>query len=219
MKGTLARILVVEDEQIVAMDLEQCCHDLGHTVVASASSADEALVFVREHDPELVLMDINLRGTISGIEAASIIRERFQKPVIFITAYDDEATILKARVAEPYGYLLKPFDGRELGAAIQMALYRHEMELERDRLKRELEAAIAEVKTLRGLMPICAQCKKVRDDNGYWQRIESYLQTNTQVRLTHGFCPDCHAAIMRDLDRMVADSGGESGAAACDTHK
>jgi DNA-binding response OmpR family regulator len=80
---------------------------------------------------------------------------------------------MQARVAKPYGYLLKPFDGRELGAAIQMALCRHEMELERDRLQRGLEAAMAEVKTLRGLLPICAQCKNVRDDNGYWQRIGS----------------------------------------------
>jgi hypothetical protein len=80
---------------------------------------------------------------------------------------------MQARVAKPYGYLLKPFDGRELGAAIQMAPCRHEMELERDRLQRGLEAAMAEVKTLRGLLPICAPCKNVRDDNGYWQRIGS----------------------------------------------
>jgi PAS domain S-box-containing protein len=121
------RILVVEDEVIVAQNIQYALQDLGYDVSAIALSGDEAVERVAELQPDLVLMDIKLQGEMSGVEAAERIRSRFDIPVIFVTAYADDQTLQRAKVAEPYGYVLKPFDERELRSTIEMALYRHEI--------------------------------------------------------------------------------------------
>jgi PAS domain S-box-containing protein len=123
-----AQIMVVEDEGIVALDLQSRLQSLGYGVPAVASSGEEAIARAAENRPDLVLMDIKLKGEIDGVEAAEQIRARFQIPVIYLTAYADEATLQRARVTEPFGYILKPFEERELSATIEMALYRHDVE-------------------------------------------------------------------------------------------
>ena len=122
-----AKILVVEDEIIVAQNIQCALEDLGYDVSAIALSGDEAIGKATELQPDLVLMDIKLQGEMNGVEAAEQIRSRFDIPVIFVTAYADDQTLQRAKVAEPYGYVLKPFDERELRSTIEMALYRHEM--------------------------------------------------------------------------------------------
>ncbi|HEX9925795.1 MAG TPA: response regulator [Anaerolineae bacterium] len=122
------RILVVEDESIVAMDIKSQLKRLGYDVPAMASSADSAIEKALEHRPDLVLMDIKLKGEKDGITAADYIRTHFDIPVIYLTAYADEATLQRAKITEPYGYLLKPFEERELHTTIEMGLYRHRME-------------------------------------------------------------------------------------------
>jgi CheY-like chemotaxis protein/predicted regulator of Ras-like GTPase activity (Roadblock/LC7/MglB family) len=124
------QILVVEDERIVATGIRNMLKGLGYTVPAVASSGKDAIKQAAETRPDLVLMDIVLEGDMDGIAAAEQIRARFDIPVIYLTAYADDATVQRAKMTAPYGYLLKPFNERELHAAIETALYKHMMERE-----------------------------------------------------------------------------------------
>jgi len=125
---TQAQILIVEDESIVAIDIQHRLKSLGYAVSGVASSGEEALKKVEETRPDLVLMDILLEGAMDGVAAAEHIRARFNIPVVYLTAYADETTLQRAKVTEPYGYILKPFEERELHTTIVVALYKHEME-------------------------------------------------------------------------------------------
>ncbi len=130
------KILVVEDEGIVAKDIGRSLQKLGYTVSAVVSSGQEAVKKAEEHKPDLVLMDIVLEGKMDGIEAANQIRLCFNIPVVYLTAYADERTVERAKVTEPSGYIVKPFEDRELRMTIEMALYKHKME---NRLKEREE--------------------------------------------------------------------------------
>ncbi len=124
----IASILVVEDESIVALDLQQMLVEMGYDAYAIASSADEAIARVTERCPDLLLMDIRIKGDLDGIETAAILSERFLVPALFLTAHADDATIARAKTAAPYGYLLKPVRPAELKSAIEVALYRSELD-------------------------------------------------------------------------------------------
>jgi PAS domain S-box-containing protein len=123
-----ARILIVEDESVVALDLSSCLERLGYTVVGQAARGLDAIRKCKDLGPDLALVDIHLKGNMDGIEAAEQIRTRFDIPVIFLTAHADKDTLQRARVTEPFGYLLKPFDERVLDSNITIALYKHSVE-------------------------------------------------------------------------------------------
>ena len=125
---TTTQILIVEDEGIVAEEIQSRLKNRGYEVSAVAVSGEEAIQKAGETRPDLVLMDIKLKGDVDGIEAAKEIRSRFDIPVIYLTAYADEDTVQRAKVTEPFGYILKPFEERELHTSIEMALYKHKME-------------------------------------------------------------------------------------------
>lgn len=123
-----AKILIVEDERIVALSIQSRLETLGYTVTGNVTSAELALQAIAQNRPNLVLMDIKLKGEVDGIEAAAQIREYFQLPVIYLTAYNDDDILNRAKLTEPYGYLLKPFESRELLTTIEVALYKHQIE-------------------------------------------------------------------------------------------
>jgi PAS domain S-box-containing protein len=123
-----ARLLIVENEGIVAFNVQRRLEGLGYNIVANVSSGEEAIDAAVETKPDLVLMDIKLEGNVDGIEAATQIRDRFQIPVVYLTAYTDEETLNRAKLTEPHGYILKPFEARDLGTTIELALYKHQME-------------------------------------------------------------------------------------------
>ncbi|MEI6045221.1 MAG: response regulator, partial [Chloroflexota bacterium] len=122
------RILVVEDEEIVAADLRSTLRKFGYDVIASVSSGEEALAQVATYQPDLVLMDIILKGKMDGVEAAEQIRTKYNIPVIYLTAYSDETTLHRAKITSPYGYILKPFDNHELAIIVELALYKSLMD-------------------------------------------------------------------------------------------
>lgn len=192
-----AKILVTEDEGIVAADIEDRLKRLGYDVIGTVDTGEAALKKVGEIQPDLILMDIMIKGDIDGIEAATRIREAYDIPVIFLTAYSDDPTFERAKITEPFGYLLKPFEERELRTTIEIALYKHRMEKEREKLITELRAALTKVKVLTGLLPICASCKKIRDDQGYWSEVENYIRERSEAEFTHGFCPDCADRLLK----------------------
>ncbi len=121
-------VLVVEDERIVAKDLQQTLDGMGYDAFALAASAEEAVARASERCPDVVLMDIRIKGQRDGIETAAILRERFGVPIVFLTAHADDATLERAKKTEPHGYLLKPVKPAELRSAIEVAVYRHGME-------------------------------------------------------------------------------------------
>lgn len=125
---TQRKILIVEDESLIAMDIQDCLRSFDYDVVAITSCGKEALTLVESKQPNLVIMDISLEGEMNGAETALAIRSRFGLPVIFLTAFTEQAILDRARLAQPYGYLVKPFQDRELVANIEMALYKHQQE-------------------------------------------------------------------------------------------
>jgi CRP-like cAMP-binding protein/CheY-like chemotaxis protein len=123
-----SRVLVVEDEAIVAADIEQTLKDFGYDVMGVVPSAEEAFTRVRDQKPDVVLMDIFLSGQLDGIAAAKTLRDSSGIPVVFLTAYADEAILQRAKMSGPYGYILKPFETTEIRAAIELALHRAQNE-------------------------------------------------------------------------------------------
>ncbi len=122
------RILIVEDEIIVATDIQTTLLSLGYDVLDIVSSGEEAIQKVQELQPDFVLMDIRLQGELDGIQAAEAIAEKFSVPILFLTAYADQKTLERAKLTKPMGYILKPFEERDLYTTIEIALYRHQME-------------------------------------------------------------------------------------------
>ncbi len=111
---TRKRIEIVEDEAVIAMEMAQRLRDFGYDVVGTAASGDQALALATESRPDLIMMDIQIKGNSDGIETARRIRERFDVPILFMTAYGDEATVGRAMDSAPYGYLIKPYRPDEL---------------------------------------------------------------------------------------------------------
>jgi PAS domain S-box-containing protein len=308
------KILIVEDDHIIAKGLSHRLKNLGYEVCAIASTGEEAIEKAAERSPDLVLMDIRLEGNMEGTEAAISIRSSLNLPIVFVTAHADKAVLELAKKAEPFGYLVKPYNEKDLRSTLEMALYkvrtekalvyakeewertfdavsdlimvldrdytirqanraagdrlgmtreelvgqkcfelvhkrdhplpvcplskmllddeahnaevtderlgrvfeehvsplpnpdggrpwavlfarditeRKRAEEERERLLLELQQALAEVKKLSGFLPICASCKKIRDDQGYWQQIEAYIRDHSEAQFSHGICPEC----------------------------
>ena len=122
------RILVVEDEVIVARTIASQLNQLGYIVTGTASSGKVAIAKASETKPELVLMDIILKGEMDGITTAAYIREQLDIPVIFLTAYGDENTLQRAKITQPFGYVVKPFTSQDLRIAIEIGLLKHQLE-------------------------------------------------------------------------------------------
>lgn len=127
-EGRAARVLVVEDESVVALDARLRLEELGYAVVGIADNAVDALALAARENPDLVLMDIRIKGETDGIAAAEALRDMSDVPVVFATAYADEETLSRAKTSSPYGYIVKPFQERELRIVIELALAKHEYE-------------------------------------------------------------------------------------------
>jgi PAS domain S-box-containing protein len=308
-----AGILIVEDEIVVAVDIEERLRNIGYDVSGIVTSGGEAIERLGKNSIDLVLMDIGLKGDMDGIETARRIRDKSAVPVIYLTAYSDDKTLARAQVTEPYGYLLKPVNEKELHSTVKMALYKYKMEKklkeERERFRivadytldweywwspmegflyispscrtitgysveeflgnpRILERIVhwedlsawekymgslgpgtqpetiefriltkkgeerwiqglcfqiidaegrnlgvrgsnrditrlktteSEVKRLRGILPICASCKKVRDDKGYWFQVEEYIRDHSEAEFSHSLCPECARKVWPEM--------------------
>ncbi len=193
------RILIVEDEAVTAADLHDELIAQGYEVTGTADTAEGALRLATEGKPDMVLMDIQLAGSGDGIHAASAMRGA-EIPVIFLTAHYDERTLGRAKLAKPVGYITKPFEPHQLSVAIEIGIERHRSDTERMRLARELDDERAQVKILRGLLPICACCKKIRDAAGDWQTVERYIVAHSGATFSHTYCPECGRKAIQELD-------------------
>ena len=136
------KILIVEDEAIVAMSLADTLKRMGYTTSGPAATGKHALQCAERDNPDLVLMDIRIQGDMDGIETAAELNKRHRLPILYLTAYTDDSTLTRAQVTEPYGYLVKPFEERELRSAIEIALYRHKSEMKLRKVEHWLAATL-----------------------------------------------------------------------------
>jgi DNA-binding LytR/AlgR family response regulator len=123
-------VYIVEDESIVAKDIQRCLIKLGYNVLGISNNGQDAVKKIVDLEPNIILMDIMIKGSMTGIEVADLIKKNYNIPVIFLTAYADEDTLMKAKNAEPYGYVLKPFKEIDLHSTIEMAVYKHKKDTE-----------------------------------------------------------------------------------------
>lgn len=184
------RILLAEDEYLVAEMVGGILKELGHTVVGKATDGQQAVAMTEKLKPAVVVMDIKMPD-MDGIEAARRIADVCPTPVVVLTAYETPEMIEAATAAGVGAYLTKPPMARDMNRALAISVARFKEMMELRRINAELKEALFTVKTLSGMIPICANCKKVRDDKGCWHQIEEYIRNHSEVEFSHGVCPDC----------------------------
>ena len=175
-------ILVVEDEAIVSKDIQQSLKKLGYNIVGAVDTGEKAINKANEVKPDLVLMDIMLKGDMSGIEAAEEIRNNLSIPVIYLTAYADENTLAKAKVTEPYGYIIKPFKEIDLHTSIEMALYKHSKEKEVIK-ERDFLYSLVENKEDEGVVFVKSNSRLVKVKTSeilFVEALKDYVVINTE---------------------------------------
>ncbi|SPD73361.1 Two component system response regulator [uncultured Desulfobacterium sp.] len=185
------RILVVEDETNVAEVMRARMESFGYEVCDIVSSGKKALSAMERCHPDIVIMDIKIKGDMDGIECAGRIRAKFDVPIIYLTSFTDEKLLQRAQATEPFGYIIKPYEAKQLHIALKMALYQHRQDRDRRKLVADLKDDLEKVKKLSGFLPICSCCKKIRNATGYWEQVEAYIKKNSEAEFTHGICPEC----------------------------
>ena len=160
------KILIVEDERIIAEDLQKTLRRLGYKVTGIADSGNEALKIAADEIPDLVLMDIMLRGRLDGITVAQRLKDKFDVPSIYLTAYADKQILKRAKITAPYAYIIKPFDEKELHTNIEIAL-------ERSRINRLLERTNTILRTVRDVNQLIV---RERDRRKLIQKAFSHLK-------------------------------------------
>lgn len=174
-------VLVVEDESIVSKDIQHSLKKLGYNVVGAASTGERAFELATSEKPDIILMDIMLKGDMNGIDTAQRVKEELQIPVIYLTAYADESTLEKAKVTEPYGYIIKPFKEVDLHTSIEMALYKFSKE--KEVLKaRDLFYSLIENKDSKDFIFVKSKSRLVKiktSDIYFVEALKDYVVINT----------------------------------------
>ena len=178
--------------------------------VAAATSGPQALGMLKHMQPDVILLDI-MMPEMDGYEVCGIIKELDDVadiPIIFLTAKNEIEDVVKGFKLGAVDYITKPFNAAELLARVNTQV---ELKRARDaekRLIKRLRQALAQVKALSGLLPICSSCKKIRDDKGYWTQVEQYITEHSETQFTHGLCPACFRELYPDLVEDIEADGG-----------
>jgi sigma-B regulation protein RsbU (phosphoserine phosphatase) len=193
------KVLIAEDDAVSRRLLEATLNKLGYEVVLASDGAEAWAVLQREDSPSLAILDW-MMPQIDGVEICRRVRNlptATPPYLVLLTAKNEKTDVVVGLDAGANDYLTKPFDRSELRARIQVGT--HVLELQKALVGRvrELEDALSQVKQLQGLLPICSYCKKIRDEQNYWQRVENYLSAHAQVVFSHGICPDCYRTVVQ----------------------
>jgi len=183
-------VLVVEDDHLVSEMVKGMLVELGYTIAGEAEDGHEAVEMVRVLKPDVVIMDIRM-PRMNGIEAAVLIQKHFPTPVVILSAYESEELTDKAVEAGVGAYVLKPPNALELMKAIEVSFVRFS-DIQKLREKsRKLQEALRLVKQLSEILPICSDCKKIRDEEGEWRTLEDYVRVRRESKKPRELCPEC----------------------------
>ncbi len=199
-------ILIVDDVSINLQVLGNILKKSGYKISA-ALSGKQALTIIENTKPDLILLDI-MMPEMDGFEVCKILKSKPETkdiPIIFLTAKTEKQDVIDGINLGAVDYVTKPFNSTELLARVNNHI---ELKLSKDELQRvnkELTTSLAQIKLLKGLIPICANCKKIRDDTGFWQEVESYISQHTDANFSHGICPDCMQELYPDIYKTLQE--------------
>lgn len=200
------RILIADDDTASRAVLTGVLAAAGYDVVATADGAQAWQALQQPDAPRLAILDL-LMPSIDGLEVVRLVRilpVEWPPYLIMLTAKGDKPDVVAGLDAGANDYLAKPFDPGELLARVEVGRRMIEMQLQLATKVDELRLALEQVRTLRGIVPICSGCKSIRDDQGYWKQVETYVRDHTEAEFSHGVCPSC----MKRLYPQFADDGG-----------
>lgn len=169
--------------------------------IAAATSGAQALESALKYQPDLILLDV-MMPEMDGYEVCTKLKANPQTmaiPVIFLTARIETDDIVRGFETGAMDYISKPFNSAELLARVRTHLRLKKAQDNEKKLIAELTASLEEIQTLSGMLPICANCKKIRDDQGYWQQLDEYMSEHSNVRFSHGICPECTRLLYPEL--------------------
>ena len=203
------RVLIAEDDSISRLLLEATLKRWGYDVVVTVDGTDAWTVLGGEEAPRLVILDWMMPG-LDGIEVCRRVRALGGPTppyVILLTAKGQREDVVAGLEAGADDYVTKPFDRAELRARLQTGTRIVELQRSLAERVRALEEALGQIKALRGLLPICAYCKKIRSDRDYWQEVEGYISEHSAAQFSHSICPECYERVVRpELDQMRRES-------------
>jgi phosphoserine phosphatase RsbU/P len=207
------KILIAEDDPVSRRMLELMCRSWGFEVLAVEDGNAAWRSLQADDAPPLVLLDWMMPG-LEGVEVVRRFRSgTSSRPayIILLTARSDRQDIVEGLLAQADDYVTKPFDPSELRARLQVGIRVLGLQLALADRVQELEKALAWVKKLQGLLPICSYCKRIRNDRNYWQQVESYIAEHSEAEFTHGVCPHCYETILKpEIEKVVAVNPGRS---------
>jgi phosphoserine phosphatase RsbU/P len=188
------RILVADDDAVSLRVLQKALENWGHEVVAARDGTEAWQILTRPEAPQMAILD----WMMPGMDGPTICQRARAAPsitapyLILLTARNDQGDIVNGLEAGANDYVTKPFNQAELRARVRVGLRVLELQSKLAERVHDLEAALKQVKQLRGLLPICMYCKKIRNDGDYWQQVETYISDHTEAEFSHGICPECY---------------------------
>ncbi|MBI3829585.1 MAG: response regulator transcription factor [Planctomycetes bacterium] len=204
------RILLAEDDTVSREMMKAYLSKWGHEPMVAIDGLAASTALCAKGAPNIAVLDWMMpeKDGLQVCREARAARPNEPLYMILLTAKGTKEDIVKGFEAGADDYVIKPFDPNELKARIRAGIRIVELQLALADRIHELEVAMAKIKTLQGLLPICAWCKKVRDDQNYWQRVETYISGHTDARFTHSICPDCKAKQMSQLNLKKPEPSG-----------
>ena len=207
MRQQTIHVILVEDSDAAAYGLQAVLAEESRSgpqayEIRRAATLADGLELLAASEPQVILLDLSLPDS-RGLETVRRMRAAAPDlPIVVLTAQDDDALSIAALREGASDYLIKGLDtGRQVSRAIRYAVERQEIHRRQQELIQRLQTALAEVRTLGGLLPICAWCKKIRNDRGYWLQLEQYLDEHSDAQVTHGLCPDCAEKMEAQLEQ------------------
>ncbi len=202
MSSECLNVLIAEDEVLVAEAVKGMLAALGHTVVGHAANGRQAVALAVALQPDAILLDMKM-PEMNGLEAARQISETCPTPIVVLTAFQSREFVTKASMVGAGAFLTKPTTLLELERALIIATARFKDIRDLQHQNEALSNTLEQVRQLKGILPICSGCKKIRDEKGDWHQVESYIHDYTGVDFSHGICPDCVTVLYADYEDLL----------------